>query len=145
MISRRTEGFKKQLTALPHQIQRQAKAAYVLWQGNPRHPSLRFKKIHATDEIWSARITNDYRAVGIKRSDRMLWFWSARTPTMKRCCESCRGLANKAPAPPPEMLAELPFVPLFCDPLRELRHAAVRGWHDNLLNLHPLKFVYLEK
>ena len=43
------------------------------------------------------------------------------------------------------MFAELPFVPLFYDPLRELRHPAVKGWHDNLLNLHPLKFVYLEK
>jgi hypothetical protein len=63
------------LAALPAQIQKQARAAYLLWQDNPNHPGLRFKKIHAKEEIWSARITDDYRAVGIKKSERMIWFW----------------------------------------------------------------------
>lgn len=75
MISRRTEGFKKLLAALPVQIQNQARDAYLLWQDNPKHPGLRFKKIHAKEEIWSARITDDYRVVGIKNGDRMVWFW----------------------------------------------------------------------
>ena len=43
------------------------------------------------------------------------------------------------------LLAELPFIPLFHEPFRHLRHPAVRGWRDNLLDLHPLKHVYLEK
>jgi oligopeptide transport system substrate-binding protein len=43
------------------------------------------------------------------------------------------------------MLAEAPVVPLFYQPLRSLRHASVKGWHDTLLDLHPLKFVSLEK
>ncbi|HUR57208.1 MAG TPA: peptide ABC transporter substrate-binding protein [Opitutaceae bacterium] len=42
------------------------------------------------------------------------------------------------------MLAEAPIVPLYYVPKRQLRHPAVRGWHGNLLDLHPLKFVYLE-
>lgn len=42
------------------------------------------------------------------------------------------------------MLSELPFIPLYHQPLRALRHPAVRGWHNNLLDLHPLKFVYFE-
>ena len=75
MISRRTEGFKKLLAALPLQIQKQARSAYILWRDNPQHPSLRFKKIHAAEEIWSARITNNYRAVGIMKGERMIWFW----------------------------------------------------------------------
>ena len=75
MISRRTEGFKKLLAALPAQIQMQARDAYLLWRDNPNHSGLHFKKIHAKEEIWSARITNDYRAVGIKKGDRMIWFW----------------------------------------------------------------------
>jgi oligopeptide transport system substrate-binding protein len=43
------------------------------------------------------------------------------------------------------MLSESPIVPLYYHPVRALRHAAVRGWHDNLLDVHPLKFVSLEK
>jgi oligopeptide transport system substrate-binding protein len=42
------------------------------------------------------------------------------------------------------MLNEAPFLPLFYYPSRELRHPAVRGWHSNLLDLHPVKFVWLE-
>ena len=42
------------------------------------------------------------------------------------------------------MLAEAPIVPLFHLPVRELRHPAVKGWHSNLLDTHPLKFVWLE-
>lgn len=41
------------------------------------------------------------------------------------------------------MLDEAPIIPLFYQPLRALRHPAVRGWHDNLLDVHPLKFVSL--
>jgi oligopeptide transport system substrate-binding protein len=43
------------------------------------------------------------------------------------------------------MLSESPIVPLYYNPIRQLRHPAVKGWHDNLLDLHPLKFVSLEK
>lgn len=43
------------------------------------------------------------------------------------------------------MLSEVPIIPLYHVPTRMLRHAAVKGWHDNLLDLHPLKFVWLEK
>lgn len=41
------------------------------------------------------------------------------------------------------MLAEAPVVPLFHQPSRALRHPTVKGWHANLLDLHPLKFVAL--
>ena len=43
------------------------------------------------------------------------------------------------------MLADAPIIPLYFEPVRTLRHAAVKGWHDNLLDLHPLKFVSLER
>jgi oligopeptide transport system substrate-binding protein len=42
------------------------------------------------------------------------------------------------------MLAEAPIAPLLHQPIRVLRHPAVRGWHSNLLDIHPLKFVALE-
>ncbi len=75
MISRRTEGFKQQLAALPLQIQKQARVAYLFWRDNPNHPGLHFKKIHAKEQIWSVRINNDYRAAGIRSGGRILWFW----------------------------------------------------------------------
>jgi oligopeptide transport system substrate-binding protein len=42
------------------------------------------------------------------------------------------------------MLSEAPIIPLYHQPSRRLHHAAVRGWHENLLDLHPLKAVWLE-
>jgi oligopeptide transport system substrate-binding protein len=41
------------------------------------------------------------------------------------------------------MLAEAPIIPLYYQPKRVLRHPAVRGWHANLLDVHPLKAVWL--
>jgi ABC-type oligopeptide transport system substrate-binding subunit len=43
------------------------------------------------------------------------------------------------------MLRDAPIIPLYHDPNRVLRHAAVKGWHDNLLDQHPLKAVWLER
>jgi oligopeptide transport system substrate-binding protein len=43
------------------------------------------------------------------------------------------------------MLSDAPIVPLYYEPNRVLRHAAVKGWHDNLLDQHPLKAVRLER
>jgi oligopeptide transport system substrate-binding protein len=43
------------------------------------------------------------------------------------------------------MLAESPIIPLYYHPTRTLQHVTVKGWHGNLLDLHPLKFVSLGK
>lgn len=50
---------------------------FVLMQENPQHPSLQFKKVgdRRGVEIWSARVTLNYRALAIKRNDGYLWFW----------------------------------------------------------------------
>lgn len=42
-------------------------------------------------------------------------------------------------------MEQAPFVPLFYYPSRELRRPEVRGWHGNLLDLHPVRFVSLER
>jgi hypothetical protein len=39
------------------------------------HPSLRFKKVHATLPIYSVRIDRAYRAVGVLNGDTVVWFW----------------------------------------------------------------------
>ena len=53
-------------------IQELAVKQYKLWLSNPHHPSARFKKIGVR---WSARITDDYRAIGVMEGDTVIWFF----------------------------------------------------------------------
>ncbi|MCT0253300.1 hypothetical protein KQ311_05500 [Synechocystis sp. CS-94] len=57
---------------LPEEIQRRADKAYQLLIQNPRHPSLHFKKV---GELWSVRVTLDYRALSVETDDGYVWFW----------------------------------------------------------------------
>jgi hypothetical protein len=75
--SHTTAGFRKLLAALPHDVQRQARSAYRRFVDNPRHPSLRFKRIGGSERLVAVRISRDYRAVGVRgRSDEIVWFWA---------------------------------------------------------------------
>jgi len=75
MISHTTERFRKALKQLPHHVQRQARQAYRLFKQNPYHPSLHFKQVHPARPIYSVRISRDYRAVGIREENVVIWFW----------------------------------------------------------------------
>ncbi len=50
---------------------------FSLLKANSQHPSLQFKKVGERhgQEMWSARITLNHRALAIKRTDGYLWFW----------------------------------------------------------------------
>jgi hypothetical protein len=72
MKSRTVESFWDHYQLLPPKIQLLALKQYRLWQADPRHPSLCFKKVGL---YWSARVTNDYRAVGIMDGDTIVWFF----------------------------------------------------------------------
>ena len=75
MISHTTERFRRALNALPDRVQQQAREAYRLFRLNPYHPSLRFKQVHPSKPIYSVRISRDYRAVGIRDGDEVIWIW----------------------------------------------------------------------
>ena len=75
MKSHTTEQFRKLLGLLPMQTRQQAREAYRLFRQNPSHPSLRFKKIHATQPIYSARVNKDCRVVGVMKGDVIVWYW----------------------------------------------------------------------
>ena len=75
MKSRTTKQFRKAFTQLPKQVQKQTRQAYKLFQQNPQHPSLRFKKVHSNLPIYSARISKNYRAIGQLDGDTVIWFW----------------------------------------------------------------------
>lgn len=75
MNSKTTRRFRQMLAKLPRDVRHQAKEAYRLFRRNRNHPSLRFKKVHATELIYSVRINIDYRAVGVVDGDELVWFW----------------------------------------------------------------------
>lgn len=60
---------------LPAEIQEQADRAYSLWQLDPHHPSLEFKRVSRRQPIFSARIGIGYRALGLRENDHIYWFW----------------------------------------------------------------------
>ncbi len=58
---------------LPENIQHLADKNFELLKFDPRHASLRFKKISA--DGWSARVGLHYRALAIECEDGFLWTW----------------------------------------------------------------------
>ena len=75
MNSRTTRRFRELFASLPAHVQRQAREAYRLFRHNAAHPGLRFKQVHATLPIHSARVGINYRAVGVCNGDTVVWFW----------------------------------------------------------------------
>jgi hypothetical protein len=75
MQSRATRQFWRLFSDLPDDIQRDAKRAYRLFQANPAHPGLQFKKLEGEDNIYSARIGLNYRAVPVMKKERIVWYW----------------------------------------------------------------------
>jgi hypothetical protein len=74
---RATSEFWEEYSALPDAVRTLADKQFALLKSDPQHPSLQFKKIgerHGT-EIWSARVSLNYRALAIKLSGDYLWFW----------------------------------------------------------------------
>ena len=76
MTSRTTARFREALAGLPGPVREQAHAAYRQFLSDPWHPGLRFKQVHATLPIYSARVGLHYRALAERQPDgTMVWFW----------------------------------------------------------------------
>jgi len=73
--SHTTASFRRNFANLPERIKKQARNAYRLFQANPAHPSLRFKLVHPTKPVYSARVGRNYRAVGVLSGGEIVWFW----------------------------------------------------------------------
>jgi hypothetical protein len=68
-------SFWRAYEALDPRTREAARRTYRLFQTEPSHPSLRFKKLGGYDHIWSVRINEQYRAVGERRGDTIVWVW----------------------------------------------------------------------
>ena len=73
MKSFATTDFWKAYSELSLDMRKKAQRAYQLWQDNPMHPSLHFKKVGKN--LWSVRISGGYRALALKKGDDYYWFW----------------------------------------------------------------------
>jgi len=72
LTSKTTNRFRKAYAQLPEHVQRRAREAYRLFRDNPSHPSLRFKQVHATLPIYSARVGLGYRALAVRDDDTVV-------------------------------------------------------------------------
>ncbi len=75
MKSITTSQFWKGYEALPIELQRRADKAYELWQINPYAHALYFKRVGKQQLVYSVRIGQGYRALGLLEGNAVLWFW----------------------------------------------------------------------
>ena len=75
MKSHTTERFRKLFAALPESVREQAREAYRFFRDNPQHPGLQFKRVHTSRPVYSARVNIDYRVLGVREGDEIVWFW----------------------------------------------------------------------
>lgn len=71
-MHRTTPNFWAQYQGLPDDVRQLADKNFELLKGNPRHPSLRFKKI---GNFWSARVGLAHRALAIEDGEDFIWVW----------------------------------------------------------------------
>ncbi len=64
--------FWKCYSALSKETQRRADKQFALLTENPLHPSIHLKPV---GELWSARVTNGYRALAVREGNVFTWFW----------------------------------------------------------------------
>jgi hypothetical protein len=67
-----TSEFWFHYRRLPAECQELADKNFELLQQDPRHPSLRLKKV---GNFWSARVGLQHRALAKERSEGLVWFW----------------------------------------------------------------------
>jgi hypothetical protein len=65
--------FRPLYEALPPHVRRAADKSFSIPRRDPKHPSLRFKRIR--EDLWSARVGRDYRALALEGVDGFHWFW----------------------------------------------------------------------
>ncbi|HIJ65034.1 MAG TPA: hypothetical protein HPP77_03715 [Candidatus Hydrogenedentes bacterium] len=75
MTSETTREFRECLSRLPSSIRKYAKRVYKRWESDPFHPALQFKQVHQALPIYTVRIGVRWRAIGLRKEDRMVWFW----------------------------------------------------------------------
>jgi len=74
MKSKTTPRFWARFNQLPHHIQRQGYLAYDQFKKDPYISALHFKRLKASS-LYSVRINDDYRALGVRDGNTITWLW----------------------------------------------------------------------
>ncbi len=69
---RTTKGFANAFAALPANVQKRTLEKLALYENNPRHPSLRVKKIQGAGNIWEMSVTKSYRITFQRKEEIVL-------------------------------------------------------------------------
>ncbi len=75
MKSFTVDSFWVSFEKLPEDVQQTARNKFEIWKEYPFHPSLKFKCVNTNHDIWSARISRDYRTLGVMHGKEIVWFW----------------------------------------------------------------------
>jgi len=67
-----TASFWRSYHQLPREVQVVAKKNFDLLKHDPRHPSLRLKKV---GHLWSVRVGSDHRALALEEYGGFQWIW----------------------------------------------------------------------
>ena len=67
-----TPQFWEHYNRLPKDVRELADKNFKLLKADPRHPSLHFRRV---DGLWSVRVGAHYRALGLDKSNAVVWFW----------------------------------------------------------------------
>ena len=65
-------GFRECHSRLPLAVRQLADKCYELIKEDPRHPSIRLKKV---GRYCAARVGLHYRALAVEAPDGLVWFW----------------------------------------------------------------------
>jgi len=75
VISKVRPTFWRCYRRLSREVQLRARKAYQLFAQTPSHPSLQLKKLRGREDLWSVRVSEQYRAVGVRTGDTVEWIW----------------------------------------------------------------------
>lgn len=75
MRSIATRRFWNLFSTLPSDIQNLAVKNYKLWRQNPSHPSLHFRRLKGSEDRFTVRIGDHYRALGRLSLGTVTWVW----------------------------------------------------------------------
>jgi hypothetical protein len=75
MRSQATPRFWRLFHALPAEVRRRAVQAYRLWQSDPSHPSLRYRRLENLGDVVTVRVGSHYRVLGLLEPGAVAWIW----------------------------------------------------------------------
>ena len=88
MKSHTTESFREALAKLPESIRKRAQEAYRKFRTDPYQRGLHFKRVHTVRPVYSARVTDDYRVLGVLDGDEIVWYWIGKHEEYQRLLKS---------------------------------------------------------